>query len=71
MPLPPTGRVSVPADAGIDPAYYTAISFPVAGPRAIRVDMLDRLISRLRRMTVQGRDAARPDDRAGAGLRQG
>jgi ATP-dependent RNA helicase SUPV3L1/SUV3 len=53
-PSPPPGRVSVAADAAIDPAYYTAIGYPVAGPRAIRVDMLDRLIARLRRQTVEG-----------------
>jgi len=53
LPLPPPGRVSVAA-AAIDPAYYTAIGFPSVGPRAIRVDMLERLIARLRRATVQG-----------------
>jgi ATP-dependent RNA helicase SUPV3L1/SUV3 len=53
-PTPPPGRVSIAADAEIDPAYYTAIGYPVAGPRAIRVDMLDRLIARLRRQTVEG-----------------
>jgi ATP-dependent RNA helicase SUPV3L1/SUV3 len=54
LPLPPPGRVSVVADPNIHPAYYTAIGFPAVGPRAIRVDMLDRLIARLRRMTVKG-----------------
>jgi len=54
LPLPPAGRVSVAVDADIDPGYYTAIGFPVTGPRAIRVDMLDRLIARLRRATIQG-----------------
>jgi ATP-dependent RNA helicase SUPV3L1/SUV3 len=54
LPLPPAGRVSTTPDPNIDPAYYTAIGFPVAGPRAIRVDMLDRLIARLQRMTVKG-----------------
>jgi ATP-dependent RNA helicase SUPV3L1/SUV3 len=44
----------VAVDADIDPGYYTAIGFPVTGPRAIRVDMLDRLIARLRRATIQG-----------------
>jgi ATP-dependent RNA helicase SUPV3L1/SUV3 len=53
-PLPPAGRVSIAVDPDIDPGYYTAIGFPVAGPRAIRVDMLDRLIARLRRATVKG-----------------
>jgi ATP-dependent RNA helicase SUPV3L1/SUV3 len=60
LPLPPAGRVSVAADPNIDPAYYTAIGFPVVGPRAIRVDMLDRLIARLQRMTVKGTMAPDP-----------
>jgi len=54
LPLPPPGRVSVAADPNIDNGYYTAIGFPVVGPRAIRVDMLDRLVARLWRMTVKG-----------------
>jgi ATP-dependent RNA helicase SUPV3L1/SUV3 len=44
----------VAAEPGVDPAYYAAIGYPTAGPRAVRVDMLDRLIDRLRRATVQG-----------------
>jgi ATP-dependent RNA helicase SUPV3L1/SUV3 len=54
LPLPPAGRVSTAPDPNIDPTYYTAIGFPIVGPRAIRVDMLDRLIARLQRMTVKG-----------------
>jgi len=54
LPLPPPGRVSIAVEAGIDPAYYTAIGYPAAGPRAIRVDMLDRLRARLERATVSG-----------------
>jgi ATP-dependent RNA helicase SUPV3L1/SUV3 len=54
LPLPPPGRVSIAVEAGIDPAYYTAIGYPAVGPRAIRVDMLDRLIARLERSTVAG-----------------
>jgi ATP-dependent RNA helicase SUPV3L1/SUV3 len=41
-------------EAEVDPAYYHAIGYPAAGPRAIRVDMLDRLLARLNRATVQG-----------------
>jgi ATP-dependent RNA helicase SUPV3L1/SUV3 len=54
LPIPPTGRVSLAVIPDLDPAYYTAIGYPVAGPRAIRIDMLDRLIDRLRCATVQG-----------------
>jgi ATP-dependent RNA helicase SUPV3L1/SUV3 len=45
-PLPKDGVVSVIVDeATIDPVYQRAIGYPVYGGRAIRVDMLDRLIS--------------------------
>jgi len=58
LPLPPPGRVSVAVAAGIDQSYYAAIGYPVVGRRAIRVDMLDRLVARLRRTTIQGAMAA-------------
>jgi ATP-dependent RNA helicase SUPV3L1/SUV3 len=61
LPLPPPGRVSVPAVADIGPGFYEAIGYPVVGGRAIRVDILDRLIDRLRRATVKG---AMPADEA-------
>jgi ATP-dependent RNA helicase SUPV3L1/SUV3 len=60
LPLPRPGRVSMAVEAGIDAAYYRAIGYPAAGPRAIRVDMLDRLLARLNRATIQG---AMPPDR--------
>lgn len=43
---PPDGvtSISVAGREGIDPLYFRAIGYPVYGPRAIRVDMLDRLI---------------------------
>lgn len=45
-PLPKDGVVSMIVDeAAIDPVYQRAIGYPVYGGRAIRVDMLDRLIS--------------------------
>ncbi len=45
-PLPPDGMVSLklPAEAEINPDFYRSIGYPVYGGRAIRVDMLDRLI---------------------------
>jgi ATP-dependent RNA helicase SUPV3L1/SUV3 len=54
LPLPLPGRVSMAVEPGLDPAYYTAIGYPAVGPRAIRVDMLDRLLARLERATVKG-----------------
>jgi len=45
-PVPRDGAVSVVVDeAGADPVYYRAISYPLYGARAIRIDMLDRLVS--------------------------
>lgn len=42
---PPDGVTSISvAGKDIDPIYSRAIGYPVYGPRAIRVDMLDRLI---------------------------
>lgn len=44
--VPPDGMVSLVVDpAAIDADYYRAIGYPVYGKRAIRVDMLDRVIS--------------------------
>ncbi len=45
--VPPDGvtSISVADRDDIDPVYFRAIGYPVYGPRAIRVDMLDRLIS--------------------------
>lgn len=45
-PVPKDGAVSIVVDeAQIDALYYRSIGYPVYGGRAIRVDMLDRLIS--------------------------
>jgi ATP-dependent RNA helicase SUPV3L1/SUV3 len=58
LPLPPPGRVSLAVDSGADLSagadYWRAIGYPVVGPRAIRVDMLDRLAQRLERGAVDG-----------------
>ncbi|BAI73302.1 helicase C-terminal domain protein [Azospirillum sp. B510] len=56
VPVPPPGRVSVEAprakegpvkEGGIPPAFWEAIGYPLAGGRALRVDMLDRLETEL------------------------
>ncbi|MBP2301909.1 DEAD/DEAH box helicase [Azospirillum picis] len=46
VPVPAPGRVSVEA-AGAPPAFWEAIGYPLAGGRALRVDMLDRLETEL------------------------
>lgn len=46
-PVPADGvtSISVVDVDSVNPVFYRAISYPVYGPRAIRVDMLDRVIS--------------------------
>lgn len=44
--VPNDGVVSFEVDPeSIDPAFYRAIGYPVYGKRAVRIDMLDRVIS--------------------------
>lgn len=46
MARPADGRVSEVVDAAsADRGFYRAIGYPVFGPRAIRIDMLDRVIT--------------------------
>jgi ATP-dependent RNA helicase SUPV3L1/SUV3 len=44
-PLPHDGVVSIKVDESADKNFYRAIGYPVYGPRAIRIDMLDRVIN--------------------------
>jgi ATP-dependent RNA helicase SUPV3L1/SUV3 len=44
-PLPPPARISLVPNPALTPAFYSAIGFPVIGPRAIRTDMLNRFES--------------------------
>ena len=45
---PPTGgAVSFPVGRGIDHAAFTAIGFPVFGPRAVRADVAARVRARI------------------------
>ncbi|WP_170295796.1 helicase-related protein [Azospirillum brasilense] len=59
VPIPPPGRVSVEA-TGAPPAFWEAIGYPAAGPRALRVDMLDRLETELLTAAKDGRAVAEP-----------
>ncbi len=43
-----SGRTSIPVDPGIDRDLYRMAGFRVAGPRAIRVDILERLADLIR-----------------------
>lgn len=42
--VPADGIVSFKPEEGADPLYYRTIGYPIYGPRAIRIDMLDRVI---------------------------
>jgi ATP-dependent RNA helicase SUPV3L1/SUV3 len=49
LPSPPgPGLTSVPVEPNIPAAYYEAAGFRVCGPRAVRIDMLERLADLLR-----------------------
>ena len=60
VPPPPTA-VSMAADPHRPAALYAAVGFPVAGSRAVRADILERLVRDLRRLARRGRfDPAEP-----------
>jgi ATP-dependent RNA helicase SUPV3L1/SUV3 len=45
---PSGGAVSFVAPRGIDRPAFTAIGFPIFGPRAVRADVIDRVLTRVR-----------------------
>lgn len=54
--VPSDGAVSVTVNVEeIDTDYYRAISYPVFGPRAIRIDMLDRVLNEIYETAEQGK----------------
>ncbi|EDM76481.1 putative helicase [Plesiocystis pacifica SIR-1] len=58
VPAPPGGAVSFAPNPEVDAGAYTALGYPVLGDRAIRADMIERLLGEL----------ARLDGGAGVGL---
>jgi ATP-dependent RNA helicase SUPV3L1/SUV3 len=42
-PPPPAGLTSLPADPSVPAGFYEAAGFRLCGPRAVRIDMLERL----------------------------
>ncbi|MCF8495923.1 MAG: hypothetical protein K9G62_04555 [Alphaproteobacteria bacterium] len=59
-PVPSDGAVSVAIDpATADPDFYRAIGYPAFGPRAIRIDMLDRVINSVYENAKDGKFQAR------------
>ncbi|ARO13959.1 helicase [Ketogulonicigenium robustum] len=51
---PPPGLVTVPAIDGAPTGYYAMAGYRAAGPRAIRIDMLERLADMLRDKDSKG-----------------
>ncbi|AWK87812.1 helicase-related protein [Azospirillum thermophilum] len=64
VPVPPPGRVSVEAaperEGGPPPAFWEAIGYPLAGGRAVRVDMLDRLETEMLKHAKDGAPLTEP-----------
>jgi ATP-dependent RNA helicase SUPV3L1/SUV3 len=58
---PPPGLVTIPAVPGADAGYYTMSGYRLAGARAIRIDMLERLADMLRSEDSRGGFEANPD----------
>lgn len=64
LPAPPrAGLTSVPANSSQPDAYYRALGFHVCGPRAVRVDMLERLADLIRPLLAWRADPAKPEAR--------
>ncbi len=59
LPVRTPGAPSMPAPRGADPAAYAAIGYAIAGRRAVRVDVLDRVLA-ARAPAAEG--AEMPDD---------
>ncbi|WP_207480170.1 helicase-related protein [Arenibaculum pallidiluteum] len=59
-PVPAPGRVAVPT-RGAPRAFWEAVGYPPTGPRAIRVDMLERFERELYRRAGAGPLEATPD----------
>lgn len=58
---PPAGLVTVAVDQSSDSSFLEACGYRVMGERAVRIDILDRLAVRLRRLSRAGRFALPTD----------
>jgi ATP-dependent RNA helicase SUPV3L1/SUV3 len=67
LPEPPRqGLTSVPVDVAYPPAFYRAAGFQICGPRAVRIDMLERLADLIRPLSSWKPSEAHPNPPAGA-----
>ncbi|MEO1531513.1 MAG: helicase-related protein, partial [Pseudomonadota bacterium] len=61
-PPPPAGHVTVPAgEDGASAVYYTKAGYRLAGKRAVRIDMLERLADMIRPLDQRAGFEATPD----------
>ncbi len=51
---PPPGLVTIPADPAAPDGFYTMAGYRLCGPRAIRLDMLERLADMIRPLDQRG-----------------
>ncbi len=60
--LSASGRTSIPVDPEIPPALYGVVGFRVCGPRAVRIDILERLADQIRPLVAwrPGPDSGEP-----------
>ncbi len=65
---PAPGLVTVPVARGVPRAFYEAVGYRVAGGRAIRVDILDRVAVRLQHAARKGPVAVSPEHLSLLGL---
>jgi ATP-dependent RNA helicase SUPV3L1/SUV3 len=57
---PKAGLTSIPYDPALPEAYYRTMGFHVAGTRAVRIDMLERLADLIRPLLAFRSDQAKP-----------
>ncbi len=70
LPAPPVRGASPIHDAGVAEGLYEAMGYRVLGPRALRVDRVERLAMTARRLSRQGAFAPVPELIAIAGCRK-
>ncbi len=70
-PLPPVGQVSLPVDGQLPEDFYAAIGYRRLGPRALRVDTVERLAEAAWRLARQGPFQAPPALASLAGCGEG
>lgn len=69
--LSAAGRTTVPVDASFPPALYRVVGYRIAGPRAVRLDILERLADIIRPLLAWRPTAENAAPPPGATLRGG